>query len=132
MPPLLRKLIRLQNPLMKWILRSPFHGFVSGFYLIVTVTGRKSGQRYEIPVQYHQEGETLWIVTSKEYRWWRNLVGGAPVTVYLHHRTYDACATPSTDRAAIREALTRIYPNFAQRMTDTDDKVALEVQLLPH
>src|SRR5688572_21596495 len=128
---ILRKLIRLQNPLMKWLLRSPFHGFVSRFYMLITVTGRKSGRLYETPVQYHQDGLTLWIITSETYQWWRNLQGGAPVRVYLRGHDYEACATPFLDKDIVRAALKQIYPSFGTDQCEQMARgaVALEVRL---
>jgi deazaflavin-dependent oxidoreductase (nitroreductase family) len=128
-----QRLTRLQNPFMKWLLRSPFHCLVSRFYMIIIVTGRKTGQQYETPVQYHQEGQTLWIVTSEQYKWWRNLRGGAPVQVYLRGHTYEGCATPFTENAAVLAALKRIYPSFSDARSEqiAAGAVALELQLQP-
>jgi hypothetical protein len=64
MPRWLRLLIKLQNPMMRWLLRSPLHGLVSKVYLLLSVTGRKSGKVYVVPVQYAQQGDTLLILTS--------------------------------------------------------------------
>jgi hypothetical protein len=44
------------NDFMAWVLRSPFHGMLSGGMLLVTVTGRKTGKAYTLPVEYVQEG----------------------------------------------------------------------------
>jgi len=40
------------NPLVSAILRSPLHPLMSGAYVIVTFTGRRSGAMYSTPVQY--------------------------------------------------------------------------------
>lgn len=66
-PALWRWFMKVQNPFMKWLLRSPFHGAVSRMYLLITFTGRKSGKTYTTPVQYAQDGNTLYIITSEGY-----------------------------------------------------------------
>lgn len=47
-----RLLNRIANPVVTWLLRSSLHGILSGSTLLITVTGRKSGRIYTIPVNY--------------------------------------------------------------------------------
>ena len=44
------------NSIMKWLIRSPLHGLVSKSMLVIGYTGRKSGRRYETPVNYVRDG----------------------------------------------------------------------------
>ncbi len=74
------------NPIVTFVLRSPLHFTVSGLFLLITVTGRKSGRTYTTPVQYKQADRSLKFVTRRGRAWWRNLRGGAPVTVELRGR----------------------------------------------
>ena len=62
------------NPIMIFILRSPFHFFVSHSVLVLYVTGSKTGKKYFIPVSFfeHRKG-LLTCVTDKPNIWWRNL-----------------------------------------------------------
>jgi nitroimidazol reductase NimA-like FMN-containing flavoprotein (pyridoxamine 5'-phosphate oxidase superfamily) len=53
--------------------------------LLLTYTGRKSGNTYTLPVSYVREGDTITIF-SGIHRWWRNLRGGGPVAVLLQGR----------------------------------------------
>ena len=64
------------NPIMIFILRSPFHFFVSHSVLVLYVTGAKTGKKYFIPVSFfeHSKG-LLTCVTDKPNIWWRNLTG---------------------------------------------------------
>jgi hypothetical protein len=126
-------LTRLQNPFMKWLLRSPFHGLVSRFYMLMIVTGRKSGRQYQIPVQYHQEGHRVWVVTSEKYMWWRNLSGGGAVSLNLRGHLYEGCATPFLKRDAVIATLKRIYPAFSVERASqiAEGAVALEIELQP-
>lgn len=74
---------KLMNPPMMALLRSRFHKMISGSIHIVTFTGRKTGKVYSTPVSYIQEGDRLTFSTNGENIWWRNLVGGAKVTLTL-------------------------------------------------
>lgn len=71
------------NPIISLLLRSPLHGFISKDMMLITVTGRKSGRVITTPVSYVREGDKLWIISSRNRNWWRNLLGGAPVTLRL-------------------------------------------------
>lgn len=131
MPRWLKFLIKLQNPLMRWLLRSPLHGLVSKRYLILSVTGRKSGKTYHVPVQYAQKGENLLIITSAQYVWWRNLQGGASVGVQLRGKLYAAQAEAFREAARVAEVAQQLYPQLsAERVAQfVADKVLVRVTL---
>lgn len=61
------------NDFMAWVLRSPLHGILSKGMMLITVTGRKTGKKYTLPVEYFEADGFLWIVTSRDRTWWRNL-----------------------------------------------------------
>jgi len=73
------------NPLVAWLLRSPLHRLLDGGLMLITVTGRRSGRRYTIPVGYQRDGDVLHVLVSKARRkqWWRNYREPAPVEVQL-------------------------------------------------
>jgi F420H(2)-dependent quinone reductase len=71
------------NPLVIWLLRSPLHSLVDQHTMVITVTGRRSGKHYTLPVSYVRDGETLLVISQKDRTWWKNLRNGAPVTVLL-------------------------------------------------
>jgi deazaflavin-dependent oxidoreductase (nitroreductase family) len=80
---------KIANPFVKFILRSPFHGWMSAAVLLLTYRGRKSGREFTLPVQYVQDGEHVYIVPgfAEKKIWWRNLKGGADVLVMLKGQT---------------------------------------------
>lgn len=85
--------LRIANPIMKLILRSRLHGMASSQIMLITVTGRTTGTRYTTPVNYVQNENTLSVVSHQHRTWWRNLRGGAPVTLRLRGQKIDAHAT---------------------------------------
>jgi hypothetical protein len=72
------------NKAMKFVLRSPAHGLISKNILVITFTGRTSGKTYSTPVSYSQVGDVVCIFTHAA--WWKNLVGGKPVSLRLRGR----------------------------------------------
>jgi F420H(2)-dependent quinone reductase len=78
---------RSGNRVVRGLLRSPLHPLLSRQLALITVTGRRSGREYTLPIAYKQDGERLRIpvMWSERKLWWRNLSGdgGAPVRVHL-------------------------------------------------
>jgi hypothetical protein len=88
-------ILRVWNPVMKAILRSPLHWPLSRWFAVISWTGRKTGKRYSTPISYLQEGSTVFVTTGD--RWWRNVDGGGPIHLRLRGRTIDTIATPITE-----------------------------------
>jgi deazaflavin-dependent oxidoreductase (nitroreductase family) len=81
--------ITIGNPIMKFLLRSPWHKAASANIMLITVTGRKTGKQYTTPLNYIEDEEAgiLTVLTHKHRTWWRNLRGDAPVNVRLRGET---------------------------------------------
>ena len=77
------------NPVFAAILRSPAHWLLSPGVALITVTGRRSGRRYSIPVGYQRYGDTVVIMVSqaRAKQWWRNYLEGAPTELLLRGKT---------------------------------------------
>ncbi|NMC14192.1 MAG: nitroreductase family deazaflavin-dependent oxidoreductase [Chloroflexi bacterium] len=97
--------IRLSNPLIALVLRSPLHGMLSSNTLLITVKGRKSGKTYTTPVNYLQDGNSLYILSSNERTWWRNLRGGSAVTLLLKGTEVSGKGMVIEDAGGITEGL---------------------------
>jgi deazaflavin-dependent oxidoreductase (nitroreductase family) len=69
------------NSIMAGLLRSPLHGLLGKNTLLMTYTGRKSGKVYSTPMNYVRLEDVLLTTSYRERTWWRNLRGGAEVTV---------------------------------------------------
>jgi deazaflavin-dependent oxidoreductase (nitroreductase family) len=119
------------NAIMRWVLRSPFSRICDRAVVLLTVTGRRTGRRFTFPVQYVEDGDTLWIVSGAgpEKTWWRNLVGGAPIDVLLRRRPLHGTAEvatygaePTTVEDGIRRHMVR-FPAFAEKLGIDDAEV---------
>ena len=80
------ELLKRINPFVIRLLKSPLHGLASKDIMLVSVTGRRSGRSYTRPVSYVQEGDTVRCLSSTTTAWWKNLEGGAPVSLRLRGR----------------------------------------------
>ena len=45
-------LVKTGNPLVRVLLGSPLHGMLDDSFVVLHLTGRKTGRRYDIPVGY--------------------------------------------------------------------------------
>jgi deazaflavin-dependent oxidoreductase (nitroreductase family) len=90
------------NPLVAAVLRSPLHWLLSPGLLLITVTGRKTGRSYTIPVGYHRDGDAIVILVAEpaSKRWWRNYRTSGPIALNLRGRRIVATASvlpPASD-----------------------------------
>lgn len=84
------------NPLIAALLRSRLHFPLSSGLALLTITGRRSGRRYAIPVGYQRDGDEIVVMVSEARRkqWWRNYYEPAPIEVRL-------CGRDHTGRAEL-------------------------------
>ena len=113
---------RILNPVVRAVLRSPLHGLLSRPLMLLTFRGRRSDRSYTIPVQYAREANTVIVYPGRaaEKTWWRNLVGGAEVTLRIKGRDLEGNAAAVTDdHEAIADGLRiwlRRFPSGARRL----------------
>ena len=91
---------RVGNPILRALLRSPLYGPLSRHVMLITVDGRRTGRRYAVPVQYVRRRDEVYVVSRRDRRWWRNLEGGAPVTLLIGQRTLTGEGAVLTGEAA--------------------------------
>ena len=96
------------NPIMLWLLRSPFHPLLDSGTMAITYTGRKSGKRYTVPVNFVQCGEQLLTVSLAKRTWWRNLRGGAEVSLRLRGQDVPAYAEAFDEVNDVSQGLAEI------------------------
>ena len=112
---------RIANPFVRFILRSPFHRLMSGAVLLISYRGRKSGRTYTLPVNYVLDGKTIYMVPGMPdtKTWWRNLRGGAEVTLTLDGKSVggSAAVLQGTGEATLKAlgCYWRRFPAFAQQ-----------------
>jgi len=120
---------RILNHLVTVLLRSPLHGLVSRDLLLITFTGRKSGRSFTTPVTYIQDSELITFHSTQ--RWWKNLEGGAPVTLQLCGRMRTGWAVPTQDVSTIVEAIETLLARKGLHRADRIDLTLAEPSQLP-
>jgi deazaflavin-dependent oxidoreductase (nitroreductase family) len=92
------------NDFVKFFLRTPLHVFL-GNTMLITVTGCKTGRKYATPVGFYREGDALWVLSSRDRTWWRNVKNGANVSVLLNGKTVNAFAEAEMNEKAVETHL---------------------------
>ncbi len=105
-----RGVIRAINPLMRAILRSPAHRLLSKNLMLLTVTGRKTGRAYTVPVGRHQAPDGTFVLSASG-GWRHNLRGGCDVGVHLDGRARKG-------HAVLEEDLDRAATAFKKMLDD--------------
>ena len=88
------------NNFVKFFLRTPLHVFM-GDTMLITVTGRKTGKKYTTPVGYYRSDGNLWVLSSRDRTWWRNVRDGAEVWLRLHGKEATGFAEAVLDEDAV-------------------------------
>ncbi len=105
------------NTFMQAILRSPLHSMLDGSMLLITVTGRTSGKKYTLPVNYVRQGDKLVLTSMRNRTWWRNLRGGAEAQLSLKGKEVRARANVIEAEQEVASGLDeymRLVPQYAR------------------
>jgi deazaflavin-dependent oxidoreductase (nitroreductase family) len=108
---------RIGNWFVRLVLRSPLHRMMSGFLTLLTYRGRRSGTSHTVPVGYHDDGDGITVLVGRagDKTWWRNLRGGAAVSLRLRGAVVAGKATvvEGADAARFMEAYLVAMPRSA-------------------
>ena len=94
--------------------------------LLLTTTGRRTGERRTNPMMYLADGDRLLVFASKggaptHPDWYHNLVADPKVTVEVGTESYQAHATAllGDERDRLYAEQSRRYPGFAEYQRNT-------------
>lgn len=111
-------LMRLINPLMRFVLKTPFAGAARKQFMVLSFTGRKTGRAYSIPLSAHVIDGQLYALTGSP--WKQNFRDGGPVEVVHDGATAAMRGELIRDRAVVSDLLVRAARGYgpvrAQRM----------------
>jgi hypothetical protein len=124
--------LRVVNPLLRLLLHTPVMGTARRGFMVVSVTGRRTGRRYTIPLAAHRIDGDLYALTSAP--WQHNFRDGATVRVFFDGKATTMRGTLVNGVAEIAEVYWRCAQSYgasnAQRklaMTFRDKRIpALE------
>ena len=105
--------------------------------LLLTTTGRKSGELRRTALIYGRDGEDFVIVASKggapnNPLWYENLVADQKVTIQVgpevfdcQASTYEESGAAGEHRQKVWDSLVSIWPGFAEYQTKTARRIPL-------
>ena len=106
--------------------------------LLLTTTGRKSGEKFLFPLFYGEEGGSYFIIASKggapaHPGWYRNLLADPLVGVQVGTKKMQARARTASgeERARLWDKAVAIWPPFADYQTKAVDREIPVVVLDP-
>jgi len=105
---------KVSNPLVRLLLSSPFHSMLSGHLILITYTGKRSGKKHSLPVQYAKSGDELIVVAGyhQHKRWWRNLLQQSTIDVRYRGSWFEAVAKAYVGDV---EAIAPVFPDYLRR-----------------
>ncbi len=92
------------NSFVRFLLHSPLRSLL-GDTMEITVKGCITGKPYSLPVGFFERDGLLWVISSRDRTWWRNVRGGAPVELYLRGEKREGLAEPVLEESAVQEEL---------------------------
>jgi hypothetical protein len=111
--------LRVVNPILSALLRTPLAGPARKQLMVLSFTGRKTGQPYSIPVSAHLIDNDLYALTGAP--WKQNFRGGAAAQVVYDGKTTAMRGELIRDRAVVSDLFLRCSQSYgvqrAQRMT---------------
>ncbi|OBG62986.1 MULTISPECIES: hypothetical protein [unclassified Mycobacterium] len=111
-------LMRIVNPMMGFLLRTPLAGPARKQLMVLSFTGRKTGRPFSIPLSAHVIDGQLYALTGAP--WKQNFRDGAPAQVVYDGKTTAMRGELIRDRATVSDLFLRCAESYgvqrAQRM----------------
>ena len=111
-------MMRVVNPALRFMLRTPFAGAARKQFMVLTVRGRKTGRQYAIPLSAHFIDGTLYAMTDAP--WTHNFRDGATAEVLHDGQSTTMRGELIQDRATLADLFHRCAESYgakrAQRM----------------
>jgi hypothetical protein len=110
-------LLRAVNPVLGFQLGTPRAGPLRKQMMVVNVTGRKTGNRYSIPLSAHQIDGAIYALTSAP--WKNNFRGGGPAEVVHNGNTTTMTGELITDPAVVADLSHRCAQSYGVKHAQT-------------
>jgi hypothetical protein len=108
--------LRVVNPILKLLLRTPFVGAARNQFMVVDFSGRKSGRHYSIPLSAHLIDGILYATTGA--MWKNNFRDGAAAQVLHDGKTTTMRGELITDKALITDLYSRCAESYGVKRAE--------------
>ena len=109
-------LLRVVNPTLKLLLRTPFAGPARHQLMVVSFTGRKSGRHYSIPLSAHLIDGILYAMTGAQ--WKVNFRDGATAQVLHDGKTRTMRGELIEDKALVADLYARCAQSYGVKRAE--------------
>jgi hypothetical protein len=109
-------ILRVANPILKLLLRTPFAGAARNQFMVVNFSGRKSGRPYSIPLTAHVIDGTLYAMTGAT--WKNNFRDGAAAQVLHDGKTTTMRGELITDKALSADLYSRCAESYGVKRAE--------------
>lgn len=103
-------LLRVVNPILGALLRTPLAGPARKQLMVLSFTGRKTGRQFSIPLSAHLIDNDLYALTGAP--WKQNFRGGAAAKVVYAGKTAAMRGELVEDRAVVSDLYLRCTQNY--------------------
>jgi hypothetical protein len=110
-------LLKLVNPMLGFLLRTPLAGLVGKQFMVLNFTGRKTGRPFTLPVSAHVIDGDLYALTGAV--WKQNFRGGAAAQVVYDGKTTAMRGELIRDRATVSDLYKRCADSYGLRRAQT-------------
>ena len=109
-------LLRVVNPTLKLVLRTPFAGPARRQLMVVNFTGRKSGRHYSIPLSAHLIDNVLYAMTGASWKY--NFRDGATAQVLHDGKTRTMRGELIEDKALVTGLYWRCVESYGVKRAE--------------
>jgi hypothetical protein len=122
-------LLKLINPMLGFLLRTPLAGPARKQLMVLSFTGRKTGRPFTLPVSAHLIDNDLYALTGAP--WKQNFSGGAPVQVVYDGKSTAMRGELIRDRAIVSDLYERCAESYGVRRAQTMIGLKFRDQRIP-
>lgn len=105
--------LKILNPVLGFLLRTPFAGPARKQFMVLSFTGRKSGREFTIPVSAHLIDNELYALTGAV--WKQNFNGGADAQVVYDGKSTAMRGELIRDRAIVSGLYVKCAQSYGAR-----------------
>jgi hypothetical protein len=122
-------LLKLVNPILGFLLRTPLAGPARKQLMVLSFTGRKTGRPFTLPVSAHVIDNDLYALTGAA--WKQNFRDGAPAQVVYDGKSTAMRGELITDRAIVSDLFKRCAESYGARRAQTMIGLKFRDQRIP-